>query len=272
MRAVGCLTLGLALVSSAAASAQTVISRHITHEPVETIVSHGPDGTVITRRPIATGPAAAVVPPTIAQPTIAQPSWAPATVGTVTTYGAPAMQTIESAPASVDEVTTGQAVRRAAVQPARSAARTTRQAGTRRSNAPVVARTDRTVRHAAVQPVVLSPAERRLVYSTIVREQVAPAVTQQVVSTSVPAWSWGSSWSWGPPVVAQTEQVAVVAPAAPAVYRVGARLPETVPLYGIPQTVALRVPATRPYSYAHVGGRVYLVDPATSIIVADLAE
>src|SRR5262245_56145142 len=61
--------VALALAAGAgAANAQTVITREITNEPVETIVERGPSGTVITRRPLETtrprvtlpaGPAAA---------------------------------------------------------------------------------------------------------------------------------------------------------------------------------------------------------------------
>jgi hypothetical protein len=73
---------------------------------------------------------------------------------------------------------------------------------------------------------------------------------------------WG-----GAPIVARTD----VAP-APRVYPVGAVLPTAVPLYGVPEAVAVRVPTARPFSYAHVGGRVYLVDPVTSVIVADVTQ
>ena len=49
-------------------------------------------------------------------------------------------------------------------------------------------------------------------------------------------------------------------------------LPESVPLYAIPHNVALSVPATRPYSYAYLGGRAYLVDPATGAVMADVTD
>jgi len=32
------------------------------------------------------------------------------------------------------------------------------------------------------------------------------------------------------------------------------------------------VPATRAYSYAWLGGRAYLVDPSTGMVVADVTE
>ena len=59
---------------------------------------------------------------------------------------------------------------------------------------------------------------------------------------------------------------------APGVYPVGAVMPAAVPLYGVPETVAVRVPSVRPYSYAYIGGRIYLVDPVTSVIVADVTQ
>jgi hypothetical protein len=52
---------------------------------------------------------------------------------------------------------------------------------------------------------------------------------------------------------------------------VGARIPQSVPLIAVPDPVAARIPAARPYSYALLDNRVYLVDPATGIIVAEIA-
>jgi hypothetical protein len=49
-------------------------------------------------------------------------------------------------------------------------------------------------------------------------------------------------------------------------------MPESVPLVAVPDSVAIQIPATRPYSYAMINGRVYLVDPATGIIVADITQ
>ena len=72
-----------------------------------------------------------------------------------------------------------------------------------------------------------------------------------------------------PPIVAQ-EEVIVQQPAP--VYTVGSVLPESTPLYAMPQNVALRVPATQAYSYAYLGGRAYLVDAPTGTIVADVTE
>ena len=49
----GCTAVAFALVvGTGAVRAQTVITREITTEPVETIIERGPTGTVITRRPL----------------------------------------------------------------------------------------------------------------------------------------------------------------------------------------------------------------------------
>jgi len=84
-------------------------------------------------------------------------------------------------------------------------------------------------------PLQLSPVQRQTIYRTIVRERVAPA--QPTVE-----------------------------------YRVGARVPERVQLYSVPQAVAVEVPAIRAYKYMVVNDRVMLIDPATSEVVAELAD
>jgi hypothetical protein len=85
------------------------------------------------------------------------------------------------------------------------------------------------------EPLQLSPVQRRRIYRTIVRERVAPAR----------------------PTVE---------------YRVGTRVPESVQLYPVPQEVAVEVPAIRSYKYMVVNDRVVLIDPATSEVVAELAD
>ena len=85
------------------------------------------------------------------------------------------------------------------------------------------------------EPLQLTPLQRQKVYRTIVRERVTPAR----------------------PTVE---------------YRVGTRVPESVELYSMPQEVAVEVPAIRSYKYMVVNGRVVLIDPATSEVVAELAE
>ncbi len=86
------------------------------------------------------------------------------------------------------------------------------------------------------QQVELTPAQRTTVYRTIVQERpvaVAPAAVE---------------------------------------YRVGAPVPATAELYTIPETVAVEVPALRPLKYMYVNNRVILVDPATSVVVGEIAQ
>ncbi len=87
-----------------------------------------------------------------------------------------------------------------------------------------------------VAPVQRTPVQRQTIYRTIVRE----------------------------PVAAQ--------PQATVEYRVGTRIPVSTQLYTVPQEVAVEVPAIRSYKYMVVNGQVLLVDPATSEVVAELAD
>jgi hypothetical protein len=85
------------------------------------------------------------------------------------------------------------------------------------------------------EPLQLTPVQRQTVYRTVVRERVSPAR----------------------PTVE---------------YRIGTRVPESMQLYSVPQEVAVEVPAIRSYKYMVVNDRVVLIDPATSEVVAELAE
>jgi len=85
------------------------------------------------------------------------------------------------------------------------------------------------------EPLELTPVQRRTIYRTIVRERMAPAE----------------------PTIE---------------YRVGARLPDSVRLYSVPQEVAVEVPAIRSYKYMVVNNRVVLVDPATSLVVEEVVD
>ena len=85
------------------------------------------------------------------------------------------------------------------------------------------------------QPLALTPAQRRTIYRTIVREPVETA----------------------PPAVE---------------YRVGTRVPQDARLYEVPDDVAVEVPAVRSYRYMRVNNHVVLVDPATSEVVADFVD
>jgi hypothetical protein len=233
--------LGIALTATGA-SAQTVISRTISTQPVETTVTQTPTGTIVTRRPVEGSVGASIVEPA-----------APAIVG--------------AAPRRVDAITTQQVDERRM---------TTRQVSARRDT-----RTTRAVKrstHAARTVarhahLALSPRERHIVYQTIVEREVMP---QQQVIVAPPAVAVPPAYP--PRVAVPLAQAPVLAadetiiePAAP-VYTVGSVLPANVPLYAMPQNVALSVPATQTYSYAYLGGRAYLVDPRSGMIVADVTE
>jgi hypothetical protein len=259
------VALAVALASSGA-NAQSVISRSVTVEPVETTVTQTPNGTVVTRRPVA-------------QPPIVQTG--------------PAI--VERDPRSIDSVTTREVVERAAVTEAMRPVRrtTTRQTSSRSTvrrdarPAPsqaarqVARRTTTTARTAP--RLALDPRERHIVYQTIVERQVVPG--QQVVVTSPvvaqppllqrqpPLLQRQPSLvqrqvALRPPIVAADETMGVAEP----VYTVGSVLPPNVPLYAMPQNVALGVPAAQSYSYAYLGGHAFLVDPASGTIVADVTE
>jgi hypothetical protein len=92
-------------------------------------------------------------------------------------------------------------------------------------------------------PLVLSPVQRRVIYRTIVQQ---PVVQRRVTVGAPP-----------PPVVE---------------YRVGAHVPASTTLYPVPQEVVTEVPAVSNYRYTVVNDRAWLVDPATSEIVAEIGE
>ena len=273
---------GVALVlACSAGSAQTVISRSVAAEPVETTVTQTPTGTIVTRRPLGEQPAA-LVEPQVTAPAFAQPT-------------VPAATFVDTGPETVDVFTTRQVVRRA------EAERDTRPTVTRQVSAPradtrrvstrysetrrvstaaskreairpstrastrVVRPTTREVALRQSAPgLVLNPRERQIIYRTIVDREVIPR--QQVIVAPPVLAPAVVAPAMRPPVVA-ADEIVVTDPIT-----VGTVLPENVPLYALPQNVALAVPATQRYSYAWLGGRAYLVDPASGVVVADLSE
>ena len=260
-------SLALAVALSTAASAQAVISRTITAEPVETVVTQTPAGAIVTRRPVDAALPAPGVAPTLVEPVAPEPTL------------------VETVPDTVDAITTREVVRRAQVTRPAPALRT-RQVSARpepRMTRKVVRKTTSVRTFARPAPrLALTPRERHIVYQTIVEREViprrevvvapaiapapyiasapyatpAPLVTRQVGLPTAPA-----------PLVAADEEVVVEGPIA-----VGAVLPPNTPLFAMPQNVALSVPAARAYSYAWIGGRAYLVNPATGVVVADITE
>lgn len=327
MRAVSSLALGVALAAGAA-DAQTVISREISAQPVETVVTQGPYGTTITRRPVAPAELADTYAPgtIVRQPLNLAPSYEPsfrppASIPVVTQ---PAPVVAEEAP-EIERVTTRTVVREPVR--ARTVERTVVQRPIRAAAPPVARGTPILAkgevlplrRSARVTRVALTPTEKRIVYRTIVRERVvSPPLRRDVVTTTVapalppPAYVerrydvpttayverryeqpwWERRWeqpvyntaaypntystNWRAPVVAADDEAIVTTPVvsrAPAyVYQIGSALPAGVPLYSVPESLAYRVPALRPYRYAYLGEQVYLVDPFSNVIVAVVTE
>src|SRR3954471_12594855 len=128
MRAVSSLALGLA-VGAGAADAQTVSSREISTQPVQTVVTQGPYGTTITRRPLAPAELADTYAPGtfVQQPLNLAPSYEPsfrppAAIPQVVSQPAPVVA--EEAPPAVERVTTRTLVR----EPVRVQPRTVQRA------------------------------------------------------------------------------------------------------------------------------------------------
>jgi hypothetical protein len=271
------VAFGLVLMSGAAAAhAQTVVTRQIREEPVETTIVRGPNGTVITKRPLD------VASPRVAAPVYAAPGYgapgygAPGYVGYVApTYVAPAYDAVQVRPAApvvvieeedAEEEVSAPPIRRMPEPVAAPAARSRTVA--RRGTPPIMARQVEPeprpaarVRRASA-PLALRPAEREVIYRTIVRERVyaPPAVDANYAVAPAGAQVVGYVAS---PFAVVTNAIA---------YVVGVVVPQTVTLVTMPQVLAVQVPATRGYQYAVINNRVLLVDPATSIVVADVTQ
>jgi len=158
---------------------------------------------------------------------------------TVITREAVPAGTVITAPAPVTEtiVTRPRTVERTIV--------TEQPAPTRR-----VVTTHKTITHANRTAVRLSADQRRTVYRTIVHEPAPPPVVRERVVTT---------------------GAAIAEPTA-VTYRVGTVLPPSVPIYTMPQDVALNVPDVGPFDYALVNSRVLLVDPDTNTVVGEAYE
>jgi len=123
-------------------------------------------------------------------------------------------------------------------------------------------------RHAAIAAVLLAGASAASAQTTVITRE--PVESRTVVTTT-------SERLRLTPVQRRTVYRTIVhervTPARPTVeYRVGTRVPESVELYPVPQEVAVEVPAIRSYKYMVVNDRVVLIDPATSEVVAELAD
>lgn len=239
------ILVSVALLSSAAAAqAQTVISRQISEEPVETIVTQGPYGTVVTRRVLDTTDDRRPVAPTY---------------GTVTVRPLTPRTIVVEEPVDDEDVIETVTVRRGPAyvdEPPPRRRRAVR--AVRRGKPPIMARAVEPeprrarVRRVRSAPLALRPAEREVVYRTIVTERVYAPPAPVVAYGGAPYWSYGY--------------------ARPVAYAIGAPVPQSVALAAIPSGLAIQVPVTRGYQYTVINDRVLLVDPATGIVVAEVTR
>ena len=239
----------LAATAATAAQADTLISRQITNEPVETIVTTGPGGTVVTRRPLAGDSVATVPAPVVTAPAPVLPPFPFAP------FAAPVTEPATTVVETVETVEQPAVVTREVVRPAPRRAAPARTVTTTRVVERPAAR--RASSQSVTQTVALTPQQRQVIRRTVLLEQARPAMAQQVISPPL---------SIAPPSSVRT---VTTAPVVQRVNYVGSALPRDVMIYEMPQSVA--VPAVRPYSYAIMEDRVLLVDPATRVVIEDLS-
>jgi hypothetical protein len=98
---------------------------------------------------------------------------------------------------------------------------------------------------------------RQEVYDRVVVEPAEPVVRERVVTVPAPRETFG----FAPRAIERVVTTEL---------GVGARVPRTVPLYALPASVSS--PSLRPYRYAIVDDRVFLVDPASEVIVSEITE
>jgi hypothetical protein len=276
MRILGTFAVGVALLSTTALTQAQTVTRQVTRESVETVITQGPNGTAVTRRILTPEPGVTYVAPPPEYPPVAVPAYEP-TPAYEQTY-------VEPVPLAPRRVT--------AAAPERT--RTTRRVTTATRPVTRSTRTETVTRTVAAPPMyddalVLSPAQRQIIYRAVVPVPPRPVVADVYAPPAVayppraiyPAdddyyrtpdardYAYDAGYDSGYRTVPYRDpyhpeyrqSVALV---------VGARVPQSVPLLAVPEPVLARIPAARPYSYARLDGRVYLVDPATGIIAADI--
>lgn len=139
-------------------------------------------------------------------------------------------------------------------------------------------------RFVTADPIDLAPAQRTVVYRTLVQQPVQPVVTDRYLTSPV-----ARPYVTTEPVVTapRYEQQIITAPSttgvgvitdAPGGYVpsteivLGSRIPASVPLYAMPAETIAVAPSLSGYRYALIGGRVYLVDPSDGIVSAMLYQ
>lgn len=292
----GAGAVGLTLILGPSLGAAQTISRKITNEPVETTVTQYPDGTEVTRRILSPEPTINTAvplgtpaplsgdaltpryvepkaPPLARRPTITTPS----TVGEAT-RATPRHTTRARTLASHTTPSHTAAIRAAASRPATSRGIPARIVGPATVAPPPL--------DAAL---VLNPAQRQIIYRTVVQPRygVPPAEADYPLRAVYPTdngypYAPAPNYSYASPyygATAYAETNPDFRDPYHTAYRwdgvpllVGARMPASVPLVLMPQPVVATVPVTRAYSYAVLDNHVYLVDPATRVIVAEVTQ
>jgi hypothetical protein len=129
-------------------------------------------------------------------------------------------------------------------------------------------------------PIDLAPAQRTVVYRTLVQQRVAPAplVTERILPSPVARPFVTTEPVVTAPAYAPVTTGTAIVTDAPGGYvpateiAIGARIPASVPLYAMPAETIAVAPTLAGYRYALVGGRVYLVDPSDGIVSAMLYQ
>lgn len=137
------------------------------------------------------------------------------------------------------------------------------------------------------EPLALTQAQRTIIYRTIIPQgrNRPPIVREQIVTEPVVRERVVTPYAYGSDSYAyDVDHYAYGAPAAPGVvvrepnaygsyaYAVGTRVAPGARLAPLPRAVVTAVPAVRPYRYMVINNRLLLVDPATSIVVAEVTD
>jgi hypothetical protein len=126
------------------------------------------------------------------------------------------------------------------------------------------------------QPVPLTQAQRTIIYRTIIPQGRGrePIVREQIISEPVgPAVVEGELdvYAYGNPYAPRYQRRYVEPDAYAAnAYVVGGRVPVSTRLAPLPPALVAEVPTIRAYRYTTYGGRVFLVNPDTGIIVTEI--
>jgi uncharacterized protein DUF1236 len=259
----------VAMTAGGGAQPQTT-TRTITVAPIETVITQDASGnTLVTRRPLQSAPAPMTFTPPPLDTLVTGP------VDPSATFVPPPQRT---PPPAVAQSETRRDVVRAAPRPAtrqaiRKVGQHARPAAPQRVH---VARAPQRV-HLARAPLRVHLARRPVRAGGPTRLASAPvldAVQRQYIYRAIveqQRFASGGALSFAP-VVAQTEIVVPSEARRPVSTVIGSRLPATVSLIAVPGAASEHMRWLARYGYAIVNNRVLLVDPETSVVVADLTQ